>query len=179
MNRFGLAIVGCAAIASACAQELVFTPDATLGINVPAPERNRWKARNILPADYDRKASAECREADFFTLEFGKPLELFTLDVTEKGASRLWGERFDAHSGQAIRFGRGWARYDYAHAEVRADIEQAGEGETDWTMREQLRAYEDAKRIFDDLMWYVMANNRISGDGSGATDKPERPFTVK
>ena len=50
---------------------------------------------------------------------------------------------------------------------------------TSWTMREQLRAYEDAKRIFNDLMWYVMANNRISGDGSGATDKPERPFTVK
>ena len=50
---------------------------------------------------------------------------------------------------------------------------------TSWTMREQFGAYEDAKRIFDDLMWYVMANNRISGDGSGATDKPERPFAVK
>ena len=50
---------------------------------------------------------------------------------------------------------------------------------TSWTMREQFGAYEDAKRIFDDLLWYVMANNRISGDGSGATDKPERPFAVK
>ena len=134
MRCFSLAIAGCAAIASAYAQELVFTPDATMGINVPAPERNRWKARNIQPTDYDRKVSEECREADFFTLEFGRPLAPFALDITEKGASRLWGERFDDHSGQAIRFGRGWARYDYAHAEVRADIDQTGEGETTWTL---------------------------------------------
>jgi len=50
---------------------------------------------------------------------------------------------------------------------------------TAFCCREQARAYHDALRIFDDLMWYVMANNRIPGDGSGATDEPSAPFSVK
>ena len=49
----------------------------------------------------------------------------------------------------------------------------------DWSRREQKLAYEDARRVFDDLMWYVTANNRIEGDGSGATTLPTRPFEVK
>lgn len=50
---------------------------------------------------------------------------------------------------------------------------------TDYTCGTQMRAYEDAKRVFDDLMWYVTANNRIEGDGSGATSVPVRPFEVR
>jgi len=42
----------------------------------------------------------------------------------------------------------------------------------------QTEAYNDALRIFDDLMWYVAANNRIEGDGSGATSQPPAPFSV-
>ena len=38
--------------------------------------------------------------------------------------------------------------------------------------------FENALRIFDELMWYVMANNRIEGDGSGATAQPKAPFSV-
>lgn len=52
-------------------------------------------------------------------------------------------------------------------------------GLTAYCCREQARAYADALRIFDDLMWYAVANNRISGDGSGATDLPPRPFEAK
>jgi len=50
---------------------------------------------------------------------------------------------------------------------------------TCFAKREQSRALEDAKRIFDELMWYVIANNRIEGDGSGATTLPEKPFCPK
>lgn len=47
---------------------------------------------------------------------------------------------------------------------------------TEWNKREQRRAFNDAKRVFDELMWYVIANNRIEGDGSGATSEPKEPF---
>ena len=48
---------------------------------------------------------------------------------------------------------------------------------TEWSMREQRRALADARRIFDELIWYVTANNRIEGDGSGATSQPAEPFS--
>ena len=47
---------------------------------------------------------------------------------------------------------------------------------TDYVKREQARALTDARRIFDELMWYAMENNRIEGDGSGATSQPKAPF---
>jgi len=47
---------------------------------------------------------------------------------------------------------------------------------TDFVKREQSRALADARRIFDELMWYVMENNRIEGDGSGATSQPKAAF---
>jgi len=50
---------------------------------------------------------------------------------------------------------------------------------TDFARREQSRAFTDAKRVFDELMWYVMENNRIEGDGSGATTMPKKPFRPK
>ena len=50
---------------------------------------------------------------------------------------------------------------------------------TDFAKREQSRALGDARRIFDELMWYVMENNRIEGDGSGATTLPAKPFRPK
>ena len=37
-------------------------------------------------------------------------------------------------------------------------------------------ALDEARRLFDALAWYVTANNRIAGDGSGATSKPPKPF---
>ena len=50
---------------------------------------------------------------------------------------------------------------------------------TGFALREQSRALKDAKRIFDELMWYVVENNRCEGDGAGATDRPEREFRPK
>ena len=131
-----LAIVVCIASISSTAQELIYTPGKTMGLeNVPPPERNRWKARLIAPVGFDRKAVTECREADFFTLEYGKPLEPFTFKLDAKGeASRLWGERADEHTGQAIRLGRGWDPYNLARAEIRAEIEQSGAGEVGWSL---------------------------------------------
>ena len=47
---------------------------------------------------------------------------------------------------------------------------------TDWTVSEEGRALADAKAMVDELSWYIVANNRIEGDGSGATAKPKAPF---
>lgn len=47
---------------------------------------------------------------------------------------------------------------------------------SDYTFFEEERSFAAAKRLYDDLIWYMAANNRISGDGSGATDTPEAPF---
>ena len=45
-----------------------------------------------------------------------------------------------------------------------------------YTRAEEERSLTDAKRIYDELLWYAAANNRIKGDGSGATDEPTAPF---
>lgn len=57
----------------------------------------------------------------------------------------------------------------------------AGDAEkmTACSVRAQEQAFADARRIFDELVWYAAENNRISGDGNGATDEPERPFKPK
>ena len=47
---------------------------------------------------------------------------------------------------------------------------------TEWTLAAQRKDLADARRIFDDLAWYITANNRIEGDGSGATNEPPAPF---
>ena len=66
-----------------------------------------------------------------------------------------------------------------AAATWETDPTAAMEKLTEFTVAAQRKDFADAKRVFDQLMWYITANNRIEGDGSGATDKPERPFTVK
>ena len=58
-----------------------------------------------------------------------------------------------------------------------AHSEEGRKTVTAWSVREQRRAFGDARRIFDELMWYVIANNRIEGDGSGATAEPKAPFS--
>ncbi len=45
-----------------------------------------------------------------------------------------------------------------------------------YTYAEEEQTFADAKRIYDELIWYAAANNRIVGDGSGATDEPEEQF---
>ena len=131
-----LAAFSVAAVLPLCAQELIYAPGEKMGLeNVPSPERNRWKARLCRPADYDGKELTECREADFFTLEYGNPLEPFALKLDENGkASRLWGERANEHAGQAIRLGRGWSGYVYAKTQMRTTIVQTGEGDIDWNL---------------------------------------------
>ncbi len=60
--------------------------------------------------------------------------------------------------------------------EWRGDPVAAAERITVFTVDAQRRDFASALRMFDDLMWYVMANNRIEGDGSGATSEPKAPF---
>lgn len=59
-----------------------------------------------------------------------------------------------------------------------SDPSAAMEKLTDFTVAAQRKDFADAKRVFDQLMWYVTANNRIEGDGSGATTLPTKPFKV-
>ena len=47
---------------------------------------------------------------------------------------------------------------------------------TRYTVAAEEKALADARRMFDDLMTYVMENNRIKGDGSGADFQPAAPF---
>ena len=50
---------------------------------------------------------------------------------------------------------------------------------TDWTVAAEAKDLECARLMFDELAWYVTANNRIEGDGSGATAQPAAPFSPK
>ena len=80
------AAVSAVAMLPLCGQELIYAPGKTMGLeNVPPPERNRWKARMISPAGFRDAPLVECREADFFTLEYGSPLKPFALKLDEKG----------------------------------------------------------------------------------------------
>ena len=45
-----------------------------------------------------------------------------------------------------------------------------------YTRSEEEQSFADARRIYDELLWFAAANNRIKGDGSGATDEPPEPF---
>ena len=47
---------------------------------------------------------------------------------------------------------------------------------TAWTTRELDRALHNARAMTDELVWYMEQNNRILGDGSGATASPKAPF---
>ena len=47
---------------------------------------------------------------------------------------------------------------------------------TEWTIRTEEEDLASSRRVFDELMWYVAANNRIAGDGSGATAEPTASF---
>ena len=57
------------------------------------------------------------------------------------------------------------------------DSESARRRLTDFAVAEEGRALADARRMFDGLSWYIISNNRIEGDGSGATSQPISPFT--
>ena len=50
---------------------------------------------------------------------------------------------------------------------------------TAYTVAAEAKALADARRMFDELMTYAAENNRIKGDGSGATAKPYAPFVPK
>ncbi len=50
---------------------------------------------------------------------------------------------------------------------------------TAYTVAAERKALADAKRILDELLAYAAENNRIKGDGSGATYQPYTPFVPK
>ena len=45
-----------------------------------------------------------------------------------------------------------------------------------YTFDEETHSLMVAKRMYDELLWYAAANNRIAGDGCEATDEPVEPF---
>ena len=88
------------------------------------------------------------------------------------GVREFWREREDIYL----------KRYPDLLAKVaeewKGNPEAAAERITAFTVEAQRMDFQSALRMFDDLMWYVMANNRIEGDGSGATSEPKAPFKV-
>jgi len=75
------------------------------------------------------------------------------------------------------------ARYPAALAAAASDFGKdsalAARQLTEFSVEAESLALADARRIFDELSWYVISHNRISGDGSGATDRPSAPFVPK
>ena len=45
-----------------------------------------------------------------------------------------------------------------------------------YTFAEEEQTLEDAKALYDKLMWYAADNNHLKGDGAGSTDGPTVPF---
>ena len=88
------------------------------------------------------------------------------------GVREFWREREDIYL----------KRYPGLLAKVaeewKGDPAAAAERITAFTVEAQRKDFAAAHGIFDELMWYVMANNRIVGDGSGATAEPKEPFRV-
>lgn len=57
------------------------------------------------------------------------------------------------------------------------ESEKSRKSLTDWIIAEQTRNFSDANRLFDDLTWQIIQNNRTKGDGN-LKWKPE-PLVVK
>ena len=69
------------------------------------------------------------------------------------------------------------AREDWYLAQYPAVLKSLDAGKlTEWTVKAQRDDLASARRMFDELAWYVTENNRIVGDGSGATFEPPAPF---
>ena len=88
-------------------------------------------------------------------------------------SNRKWygpGVRAYWHRDEVRRAGDWPRKLDAAIASGNAAVLSA------YTRAEEEQSFADAKRIYDELMWYAAANNRIKGDGSGATDEPTEPF---
>lgn len=77
-----------------------------------------------------------------------------------KGVRQFWREREDAYL------------KDFPEVLGRKDASEL----TEWTVAAQRKDLRDARRILDELLWYITANNRNEGDGSGATNQPLAPF---
>jgi len=88
------------------------------------------------------------------------------------GVRAFWREREDFYLGRYPKL--------LANAAEKWNVDPAAAVEmlTSFAIKSQRKDFADAKRIFDELMWYVMGNNRIEGDGSGATSEPKSPFAV-
>ena len=63
-----------------------------------------------------------------------------------------------------------------AAADYGTDPKAAAATLSGYGCRVQREALSDAKRLLDQLLWYVTANNQIEGDGSGAKSRPAKPF---
>ena len=77
------------------------------------------------------------------------------------GVRRFWRERED------------WYLRTYPGVLERRNAEEL----TEWTVAAQRKDLRSARLVLDELLWYITANNRITGDGSGATFQPPHPFS--
>lgn len=157
------------------AQELIYLPKKTMGVNIIPPEKNRWRAKIIRLAEKpDRGLVTDRKDKDFFLLEYGEHLKPFELDLGESGtASCVWGEKVGERRGGAIRYGRGWAGCLLTWVGLRAQIDQTCAGEVTWTLvlherkskREicRFKTQQGANEVRQDLD--LLMQNRLYYDG--------------
>ena len=73
------------------AQELMFTPGRTMGVNVNARENNRWKSPWMDVTEKIKSADLFETAGDFFQIQYGKPF-VFQSDLIREFRLKTTGE---------------------------------------------------------------------------------------
>ena len=175
-------LLGMTALLSA--QELLFTPGNTMGVNVNARENNRWKSPWMDVTEKIKPTELFETAGDFFQTQYGKPfifqsdlIREFQLKASGKylvkdGALQFhtgktgWGVLFGSEPGDektpAIRVGAGWGKESSNSYRLEMEVEQ-DVPETEWLIS---KAHGDWKA------WQNLKSFRIKGKG------PQK-FTIK
>ena len=153
----------------------------TLDANLPAANRvTLWATLgNAEHAVFLPLNAAVTRVADRFDLDQPGPVlprPDFTLPAMVFRRLAAFAELDRKTYGQGVR--DFWRRTEEKFLREYPPLVKDGNAErlTAYSVAAQEQALKDAKRMFDELSFFVMDHNRIKGDGSGATDKPAKPF---
>ena len=166
------------------AQELLFTPGPTMGVNVNAKENNRWKSPQMDVTERIGPSGLFETAGDFFRIQYGKPF-VFTSDLIrefqlvpsgkyevrdgalqfhtgKKGWSLLLGAKPGDEKTPAIRVGAGWGKEGSNSYRLEMEVEQDVEN-SDWLISKAHGGWN---------AWQKLKSFRINGKGA-------RKFTVR
>lgn len=157
------------------AQELLFTPGPTMGVNVNAKENNRWRSLRMDVTAKIKPSELFETAGDFFRIQYGKPFVFQTDLIREfalkpsgpcevkdgalqfhtgrKGWSLLLGAEPGDTKAPAIRVGAGWGKESSNSYRLEMEIEQ-DLPETEWLIS---KAHGDWKA------WMKLKSFRVRG----------------